>query len=548
MEASIEIVENLRSEIVTDDFKTSFFATAQAHYALYIDLLMERHGEDPAAGYDIQAFAVSERARARALIELLAEANTDIRQGVPPNLLADERQLRQAETALRTQRTAAALNKAPESEIETLDREIADNLRAQESLAREIRNASPAYATLEYPEPLTLQEVQTQVLDEDTVLLQYALGEFGSYLFLVTPTSFDTYELPPQTEIDEAARAFAETLRQKSSGTLLPAVRNDSQAIAQLILSPIAERLQTDLKNKRLLVVPDGTLHYIPFAALSLNPDDYQPLILQHEIVTAPSATAIHTLRTTGPERPSDRQTIAVLADPVFSPEDDRVTGEIDSNAADKQRGSIYLEANTERTNTGFPPPRLRGTRVEAEAIRQLVPGDDSEYVALDFDASYATMTDPQLGNYRIVHLATHGYANAENPRFSGLALAAIDQQGNEVEGFLNLNDIFNLNLPADLVVLSACQTGLGNNVRGEGLVGLTRGFMYAGAPRLVVSLWNVDDAGTADLMTQFYRYHLESGLTPARALRQTQIDLLEDPKLKHAYYWAAFSFQGEWR
>ncbi|MCZ0900365.1 CHAT domain-containing protein, partial [Microcoleus sp. HI-ES] len=190
---------------------------------------------------------------------------------------------------------------------------------------------------------------------------------------------------------------------------------------------------------------------------------------------------------------------------------------------------------------------RLKFTRQEAQIIQALVPANSSTE-SLDFAASRAAATSQNLSQYKIIHFATHGLANSTNPELSGIILSLVDEKGNPLNGFLRLTDIFNLKLAADLVVLSACQTGLGQNIQGEGMVGLTRGFMYAGAQRVVVSLWNVDDEGTATLMSSFYQGMLQKGLTPAAALRAAQLEMLKQEEWRSPYYWAAFTLQGEWR
>jgi CHAT domain-containing protein len=167
---------------------------------------------------------------------------------------------------------------------------------------------------------------------------------------------------------------------------------------------------------------------------------------------------------------------------------------------------------------------------------------------ALDFSANRAAATNPQLSQYRIVHFATHGILDSVNPELSGVVLSLFDEKGTPQNGFLRLNDIFNLNLPAELIVLSACETGLGQEVKGEGMIGLTRGFMYAGAPRVVVSLWSVDDQGTSELMSRFYKKMLQEGQKPATALRAAQIEMLQEQRWQDPYYWAAFTLQGDWR
>ena len=166
----------------------------------------------------------------------------------------------------------------------------------------------------------------------------------------------------------------------------------------------------------------------------------------------------------------------------------------------------------------------------------------------MDFAASKAAATSEDLGQYRFIHFATHGFLDSPNPELSGIVLSLVGEQGAPQDGFLRAHEIYNLKLPADLVVLSACQTGLGKEIRGEGLVGLTRGFMYAGAARVVVSLWSVDDEATSELMSRFYSRMIRDGLPAAAALRAAQIQLLKQPKWQAPYFWAAFVLQGEWK
>jgi CHAT domain-containing protein len=191
--------------------------------------------------------------------------------------------------------------------------------------------------------------------------------------------------------------------------------------------------------------------------------------------------------------------------------------------------------------------PRLAFSRQEADAIMAMTdPGKGME--ALDFQASRETALNKDLGQYRIVHFATHGLLDNEHPELSGLVFSLVDQEGQSRDGFLDLEDIYNLTLPVDLVVLSACETGLGKQITGEGLVGLTRGFMYAGASRVLASLWKVDDEATAEVMGRFYAGMLKAGLPPAAALRQAQIEMQKQKRWTDPYYWAAFTIQGEWK
>ncbi len=311
-----------------------------------------------------------------------------------------------------------------------------------------------------------------------------------------------------------------------------------------MILAPVAAQL----RNKRLAIVSDGILHYIPFSAISLptnlSEEEYLPLIAKHEIVNLPSASTLSILRQDIQQRKPAPKTIAIVADPVFSGEDNRLESAVSTPS--ENWGKYNLSRSARQLDVGIWD-RLPATRTEAEAIIAMLP--ESESISyLDFAANRTNATNPELSQYKIIHFATHGLLNSINPELSGIVLSMLDKQGNSLNGFLRLHDIFNLDFSADLVVLSACQSGLGKHIRGEGLVGLTRGFMYAGTPRLLVSLWNVDDAATAELMSRFYELMLKEKLSPTEALRRAQLEMLSETEWKSPYYWAAFTLQGEWR
>jgi CHAT domain-containing protein len=271
------------------------------------------------------------------------------------------------------------------------------------------------------------------------------------------------------------------------------------------------------ITNKRLVVVADGALLYVPFSLLDSPAAADRPLILDHEVVHLPSMSSLLAMRRT--ERPArfEGATVGIIADPVFAADDVRVVGRQARVATGAQAPATRGDLGRAATDSGLVRfPRLRFTRQEAEGIAALVPSG-RRIEALDFAASRQTASSDSFARQTILHFATHGLINSVHPELSGLVLSLVDPQGQPQEGFLRLHDIYNLKLGADLVVLSACQTALGKDIRGEGLIGLTRGFMYAGAPRVVASLWEVDDRATAELMKRLYEGMLVRGLTPRR-------------------------------
>jgi CHAT domain-containing protein len=424
-----------------------------------------------------------------------------------------------------------------------------------------------------------LKEIQSE-LDNDTLLLEYALGEEKSFLWAVTPTSISSHELPKRAEIEKAARRVYEilTVRNQMVAKEPPERRRirieqadaeypkTAAALSQMLLAPVA----AGLRNKRLLIVGDGILQYLPFAALPeplpsqpqgnthnsgkadanipFNSNYRPPLVVGHEIISLPSASVLGVLRKEAAGRTTTDRTLAVFADPVFNSGDPRIGLSDKRRAAPVEAIAAADDVKRSATESGLPDlVRLRFSRQEADQIARFV-SEGKKLEAVDFAANRATATSPELGRYAILHFATHGLINNQHPELSGVVLSLVDEQGRPQNGFLRLYDIYNLKLEADLVVLSACQTALGKEIKGEGLVGLTRGFMYAGAQRVVASLWQVDDRATSELMGRFYDAMLRQGLRPPAALRAAQVSMWNDRRWQPARYWAAFTLQGEWK
>lgn len=545
IEEALGVAESLRSDQVSPASRTSLLASVQTSYQLYTDILMRQHRADPSKGLDALAVDVSERQRARTLLDLLVEAGTDFRKGVDPALLEREQSLaKQLHEKARTRTDMPEKAAALKLEISQLETELE---RAQVA----IRKANPHYASLVQPEPLKLKEIQAQ-LDPDTLMLEYALGTDRSYLWAITRDSLKSFELPKGAEIEKRALDVYGLLKTRNAD-----ISAAAGELARMVLEPVAG----ELGNKRVVVVADGALQYIPFAVLPAPAvADGRPLIVDHEVVSLPSASALAIQRAELAGRQPAPKLLAVIADPVFDRSDARVKAS--ARKADDTGGAQLLAANDARSiehlaepakdgkglaTTRLVIPRLPFTRQEATRLVALAP-PNSSLGAVDFRASREAVLSGDLGQYRYVHFATHGLLDSERPGLSSLVLSMVDADGNPRDGFLRANDIYNLKLPADLVVLSACQTGLGKDVKGEGLIGLTRGFMYAGAARVVVSLWNVNDRATADLMAKFYERMLKRGERPAAALRAAQVEMWKTKQWRSPYYWSAFVLQGEWR
>ena len=363
-------------------------------------------------------------------------------------------------------------------------------------------------------QPLTVEAIRRQVLDSETLLLEIGLGDARSFLWLLDGDTLESFELPSRAVIEAAVPALVDSLARPPSNDRDERLRADGAArqLAGWLLAPVAERL----RDRRLLWVGEGTLLDVPLAMLP-DPRSLEgaPLLLRNEVVPVPSASVLAGLRRRAPKRLRPGHTLAVLADPVFR---------------------------------DVPP--LPASKLEAAALANMVPASE-RLLALGLEASKELAVSGGLADYRFVHFATHGVLDTRSPELSALVLSQLDAQGQPVDGFLRLQDMSALELRADLVVLSACQTALGKPVRGEGIWGLVRGFLATGVPRVVASLWPVDDRATAVLMERFYRGMLEEGLPAAEALRRAQLAMWRGEAgrgWREPYYWAGFQLQGEWR
>jgi CHAT domain-containing protein len=559
VEEAVQRIESQREVVGGHRLQALFLASRREAYKLWIDVLMRLAASQPSAGYAARAFEVHERSLARNLLEAISETRPGIRRGLDPALSERQRQLteRLRQYMLEEIRKRASDTRAPAMQAAELTDLLAEYGELQDRSRAGSRPASERIPV----STLTLAEVREQVLDEETVLLEYALGDPRSFLWVVTSSSASTFELPGRADIEALAwRAYGHlTARAQplpfTVETASARRRRIEQAdddyraaaveLSQMLLTPTIRLadggLGSLLEARRIVVIGEGVLQYLPFSALPIPGTPGAPLGFEYEVVTAPSASVLGALRRRDvvrtATRKGPRKTLAVLADPALRAEDKRFPHPF--------RG---LPLQRSLWTLGFSDlPALPGARREAKSLERLVPRRQ-RLVALGGAASREMVLSGALAPYRLVHFATHTLLNSRHPDLSGMVLSLVDEQGRPQDGFLRLDDIYDLQLSADLVVLSACQTALGEEIRGEGLVGLTHAFMYAGVPTVVGSLWSPDDDATAALMARFYDAMLRQGLPPATALRQAQAAIAAQPQWRSPYYWAAFVLQGDWR
>lgn len=535
VEEALHLVEKLRAAVVAPELRASFLAAKRQTFDLALDLAMDGALGDPRAAE--AGFALAERARSRTLLDLLDAARVDPRGPIDPALRLRAAEVGQRLAAKARRRTEILAGSKTAAPPEAFAREIEDLLAEDDRVTAEIRARKPRAEALTRPQPLGAVETR-ELLAPDEMLIEYALGDEKSYLWAVTRDGVTSYFLPPRAEIERLARQVYEELRTADVGDARTAEteRAARRALVQIVLGPLAARLD----GHRLLVVADGALGYVPFAALPL-PGDLSdlPLIERHEVLSLPSASVLAALREVSEPQRASRRAILV-GDPVFSSFDPRVAPKV---------GAPHPSTDPIKGERGTPWERLPYSRREIEeiaAIPRLAAAGEGVVTRLGFDANRDAVLGGALSDAAILHFATHGVIDTETPRLSGLVLSLVDPQGSPREGFLGLADLYGLDLRADLVVLSGCETALGREMRGEGLIGLTHGFLQAGARRVMASLWRVQDRPTAELMVLFYRGLLEEGLAPSAALRQAQRAIRRERRWQDPAYWAGFILEGD--
>ena len=518
IEKTIEIIEKQRVTISHFDSRASYFAAVHRYYALYVQILMLLHRKEPGLGFAERAFDASEKSKVRSLLDLLTTSSQD----AP----CDELLQRQLKAGSSTEVRAAAAEQTA---------------------------LPPAAPTL------TLKQVQAEIEGDGAVLLEYALGDEKSYLWVIDQRQITSHELPQADRIRKLVETFRKTLVPpqlrdgESAADYQARVRKVDHAyevyarqLSRLLLGPI------DLTQaKRVLIVPDGSLQYIPFAALPFSGvGASKGLLVSHfEVDILPSASVLGTLRKTRANRTPPTATATIFADPVFEQDDLRISASRIPPEKSTQKRPIALNQAIRDTGGSHYIARLPGSRDEASAIAAILRSRNPQnvHVALDFDASRDYVLTDGLTRFRLVHFATHGILDARQPEMSGLILSLIDRRGRKQDGYLRLGDIYKLKLSADLVVLSSCDSALGKDLESEGIIGLPRGFLYAGAKSVIASLWKVNDEATARLMSSLYA-RIHQGESPSSALRGAPLEMLHDQQWSKPYYWAAFVLQGEYR
>lgn len=517
---AMEITESLRIAVAGSTFRSSYFSKKQDYYGLSVELLMQLHALNPARGFDRQAFEVAERARARSLLDSLAESPASIRNGsgVDHNLLLRQDFLQKR---LRYQSQKLLSSEPDEAHLAVLDSTI-DELHRIEA---EIRHKSPRYAALVAPKAGSLVEIQKHI-ETNTLVLEYMLGHAQSVVWAVSRDSFRAFELPSRSELEHDAKRLVD-LFARGPGYRGP----DEQKEVNQLLSSLGRKLLgpvDGLKNaKTVAIVAEGVVQYVPFAALLLESQgNAESFGLSHEFVLLPSASTLLVLDPHANDNPHDL--IAMVGDPVFDTQDSRV--KIDVSSANSAVPSL---------------PRLAFGKVEASCIARSCPVGQCRFM-LGFDARKNALENGELSSFQILQLSTHALVDDRRPELSRIIFSRVDEHGRLVDGSLLLSDLYKLpKLRASLAMLSACQTALGKDVRGEGVINLARGFMYAGVRNVGVTLWPVDDESSAQFMCAFYHALFEDQGSVPGALLVARRTIAAEKRWADPTHWAALELVG---
>jgi CHAT domain-containing protein/tetratricopeptide (TPR) repeat protein len=515
---SISVIENIRSTISLEELKATYLGTDKridAYHnliSLFIRLYQEQHQQRYAA----EAFRYFERAKARAFLDSIEVSKLDLSEGIGQQLLNEETNLMNDISQLHTRLLIPQLSSKQREEISKNLEEREDQL---ESLRREIREVSPVYANIRYPKTLTLQETQATLIDEDTACFAYLLAKENSYGLAITHGDLKIFPLPDRKEVQKLVQGYLKAITDVNSQDF-----HLGNKLFDVLIRPGLGH-----KVTRLIIVPDDVLYFLPFETLLSSGGGREWLIKDYTVAYVPSLSSLRELierrRSNGLRAEKD---ILALGDPSFG-----------VNEIGPEAGGDPLQGSSTQAGTRFP--RLKYSGLEIEKIAALFKPAKRDILERD-QASEENFKRQALEDFRIIHFATHAFVDDQKPARSSIVLA-LDQDPKE-DGFLQMREIFNLKMRADLVVLSACQTGLGQLIRGEGIEGLSRAFFYAGASSVLLSLWAINDQASYQLLERFY-IHLRSAHPVMDSLRLAKLEMIDSEVLDHPYYWAGFIVSG---
>jgi CHAT domain-containing protein/uncharacterized protein HemY len=524
-EKAIDIIEEQRTNAgAISELKSGFFGRYSAFYTKLASWTL-KYNSNPS-----RAYKLVEQAKARSLSEELAKASQNIEEQLPEEMRLTRNEKRDRINSLYTELESTI----DDQQRIQIQRKIRDAEMDYAAFENQLYNELPGLKTLESPESITLEHAQ-RIMDPQTAALEYAVAGNKLIMFLISQNDVhvEQYLLANDQQLVEEITTWVTDFKDAIlSNASRAALRSESAKLYEVLIKPFEEELN-DFEN--LIIVPDGALAYLPFEAISQG-DQY--LIENFNIKYEPSLTSLTLLQ--NPE-PVTRKDLLAVAGSQISEENSRSIRSANLSALP----STVIEVDSIATHFR-QVSTLKEDGVSEEAFKNLL----------------------RQNRYQYIHMATHGVIDEEHPNRSGLALSAEGEitVSSKEDGMLRTSEIFGLNIDSDMVVLSACNTGLGKVVGGEGILGMQRSFFYAGTSTVVVSLWNVYDRSTASFMNEFYKALLnteseESWMDSmlrwigwdesipfgqkASAMRQAKLQMIKHPLFNHPIYWAPFIVVG---
>lgn len=515
-EDSITQIEYIRSQIDLEELKASFLGTdkrIEAYQGL-INLLVKLHKLYPKKTYDQEAFKYLEKGKARAFLDSLEISRINISQHIEFRLQNSEAELMKDISNIYSKLFAASNSR---NENEHLYKQLREKENELESLKREIRAKSPTYANLKYPKIINLNEAQ-KIINSNTAFFEYSIGEEKSLAFFISKNKFKIFELPPRDQLHKMVKEYLLILSDKDKHNF-----ELGYELYNILVSP---GISNGIKN--IIFVADDILHYLPFETLITKQNSLSWLIEEYEVAYASSISSLREIVERKMSKNIKRQRdLLAFGDPFFGQTESSNNGDDD-------------QANT--SNNGYTFFRLKYSGIEVKKISALF-SDSKTKRYLREQATETQLKNHRLYDYKIIHFATHCQIDNKKPARSHIALSM--NSADSEDGLLFAREIYNLELNSDLVTLSACQTGLGKLIRGEGIDGLNRAFFYAGASSVLMSLWTVNDQATSQLMERFYTY-IRGSDSITNSLRKAKLEMIKSDILSHPYYWAGFIVTGK--
>jgi len=518
-ENSISIIEGARSTIELEELKASYIGTNKRiePYHNLIDLLVNLNKSAPHKGYEVEAFNYLEKAKARAFLDSLEVSEISISQRIDFRLSNQKAQLDSEISKLYNKLLASESTPEQRNEINQKIKDCEDQLV---KLKMKIRRINPAYADLN-PQIITLKEVQEQLLDGKTAFFAYSIGKDSSYGFAISKRGLKIFPISPRSKIQKRVTEYLKAISDKDNNDF----HLGYELFSELVLPGLDDKIQ------KLVFSPDDILYLLPFEALLTQKNNNQWLINHHTVAYAPSISSLREIIKRSKNNSKKRgKDLLAFGDPLY--------GDAELENGSKKNADIFQNFYPSQEFKFF---RLKYSGIEVQKIASLFKATKEEVYQKE-EASEAELKSLKLDNYKIIHFAVHGLIDDQKPTRSSIVLSL--NQDSQEDGFVQMREIYNLRMNSDLVTLSACQTGLGQFIRGEGIEGLSRAFFYAGASSVLMSLWAVNDQASYQLMERFY-FHLRASGSIMEALQKAKLEMIHSRVFSHPYYWAGFVITG---